>query len=67
MNSDLDKLTMLKATKIALKRQLDINFYDDEKKCKLFQKIDECNKEIEKVKFKIRIERKLKDENSNTN
>lgn len=67
MNSELDRLTILKATEGALKRQLDRDFYDDEKKKKAFKKLHECQQEIEKVKFKMRIERKLKNENSNTN
>lgn len=67
MNSDLDRLTILKATEGALKRQLDRDFYDNEKKNKAFKKLHECQQEIEKVKFKMRIERKIKNENSNTN
>ena len=66
-NKLIDKLANLTMEEKSLRRCLDIKYYDDEKRTQIFARIDKCKKEIEKVKFKIRMERKLNDKNSNTN
>ena len=61
MNNDLiDKLSLLTLEKKYLKRELDTNWYDREKRIKTFNKIKNIDKEIEFVKFKIQLERKSK-------
>lgn len=65
-NKLLDDLTNLKNEEKALRRCLDISYYDNEKRTELFKKLKECKINIEKVKFKIRMERKLNVKNNNT-
>lgn len=63
MNNDLiEKLSLLTLEKKYLKRELDTNWYDREKRIKTFNKIKSIDKEIEFVKFKIQLERKLKND-----
>lgn len=63
MNNDLiDKLSLLTLEKKYLKRELDTNWYDREKRIKTFDKIKNVNKEIEYVKFKLQLERKIKND-----
>lgn len=61
----IDKLTSLNLEKKYLKRQLDILFYDPQKKKIIFNKIRKIDKEIEYIKFKLNLERKLKDNGKN--
>ena len=62
MNNDLiEKLSLLTLEKKYLKRELDTNWYDREKRIKTFDKIKNIDKEIEFVKFKLQIERKKDD------
>lgn len=68
MNNDLiEKLSLLTLEKKYLKRELDTNWYDREKRIKIFDKIKNVNKEIEYVKFKLQLERKIKNGNNNSN
>lgn len=68
MNNDLiEKLSLLTLEKKYLKRELDTNWYDREKRIKAFNKIKNVNKEIEYVKFKLELERKMKNGNNNSN
>ena len=61
MNKDLiEKLSLLKLEKKYLKRELDNKWHDREEKQKLFDRIKDVNKEIEYVKFKLELERKMK-------
>lgn len=63
MNNDLiEKLSLLTLEKKYLKRELDTNWYDREKRIKTFDKIKNVNKEIEYVKFKLQLERKIKND-----
>ncbi len=67
-NKYIDILSNLKLRKNKLKRNLDIFQYDYEKRTNTFNEIKEVNKEIEKVKFKMNLERRLKKiENNNSN
>lgn len=68
MNNDLiEKLSLLTLEKKYLKRELDTNWYDREKRIKAFNKIKSVDKEMGFVKFKIQLERKTKNENNNSN
>ncbi len=61
MNNDLiEKLSLLELEKKYLKRELDNKWYDRKEKQKLFDRINDVNKEIEYVKFKLELERKMK-------
>ena len=63
MNNDLiEKLSLLTLEKKYLKRELDTNWYDREKRIKTFNKIKNIDKEIEYVKFKLQLERKIKND-----
>lgn len=68
MNNELiEKLSLLTLEKKYLKRELDNNWYDRKRKQKLFDRIKSVNKEIEYVKFKLELERKMKNGNNNSN
>ena len=61
MNNELiEKLSLLTLEKKFLKRELDNIWYDREKKTKIFNKLKYVNKEIEYVKFKLELERKMR-------
>lgn len=63
MNNDLiDKLSLLTLEKKYLKRELDTNWYDREKRKKTFDKIKIVDKEIKYIKFKLQLERKIKND-----
>lgn len=66
MNNELiEKLSLLTLEKKYLKRELDNIWYDREKRQKIFNKIKKVNKEIENIKFKLQLERKIKNDISN--
>lgn len=66
MNNDLiGKLSLLTLEKKYLKRKLDNIWYDKKKKKIIFDKLKNTNKEIECVKFKLELERKMKNDSSN--
>lgn len=68
MNNELiEKLSLLTLEKKYLKRELDNNWYDRKRKQKLFDRIKSVNKEIEYVKFKLELERKMRNGNNNSN
>lgn len=65
MNNELiEKLSLLTLEKKYLKRELDNNWYDRKVKQRLFDRIKNVNKEIEYVKFKLELERKMKNDSS---
>lgn len=66
-NKLIEDLSLLTLQKKYLKRELDNVWYDKAKKQKTFNKIKEIDKKIEYVKFKLELERKMKNENNNTN
>lgn len=66
MNNELiEKLSLLTLEKKYLKRELDNIWYDKDKKQKIFNKIKNVNKEIDYVKFKLELERKMRNDSSN--
>ena len=67
MKNLIDELTKLKVEEKAIRRCLDIKYYDNDKRTEMFAKLKECKNNIEKVKFKIRMERKLNAKNNDTN
>lgn len=66
MNNDLiNKLTMLDLEKKCLKRELDVSWYDRKKRQRSFDRMEEINKEIKYIKFKLELERKKRNDISN--
>lgn len=58
MNNELiNQLSKLTLEEKALKRNLNRNYYNIKTRNKLFNELDSVNKEINRVKFKIRLER----------
>lgn len=69
-NNDLliDKLAHLELQERSLKRNINTYYFHAQKKEELFIRWKETKKEIETIKFKLRLERELKkNENSDTN
>ena len=68
MNSnELDKkLKDLYLQEKVLKKVLDTVYNDSNKRTKTFNQIKKVKKEIDFVKFKIKLERKMNNENNNT-
>lgn len=64
-NKLIEKLSLLTLERKYLKRELDNNWYDREKRQKTFNKIKDVNKKIQSVKFKLELERKMKNDSSN--
>lgn len=56
----IEKLSKLRLEENCLKRNLDVNYLDSELRTKLFKRIKENKKEIQLVKFKIRLEKEMK-------
>ena len=56
----LDKLVMLEAEEKCLIRNLNIYYRNTKLKEKLFNKLKKVRKEIEQVKFKLRVEREIR-------
>lgn len=65
-NTLLDRLTQLDLEEKSLKRNLDRYYRDEKIRTRLFNKIKQIEKEKDKLKFKIHLERKIKNENNNT-
>ena len=61
-NKLIEKLSSLKLAESAIKRNLDRNYYNSKLRSKLFKELKQIQNEIERVKFKIRLEKK-KNEN----
>lgn len=62
-NNDLiDKLSRLKLEETSIKRHLDNNNRNQKERHRLFEKLEKTRKEIEKIKFKLSLERKIKNE-----
>lgn len=61
MNNELiNQLSKLTLEESALKRHIDRNYYNLEMRTKLFIRLKDVRNEIEKVKFKIRLEKEKK-------
>lgn len=59
-NKLIDELSMLVLKEKNLKRVLDIYFYDPRKRTEAFNELKQVKKDIEKVKFKLNVERKMR-------
>lgn len=67
-NELIERLSILKLQEKNLLRVLDRVYNDLDKRTRVFNQIKEIKKEIESIKFKIRLEREMKKNgNSNTN
>lgn len=67
MNDKLiDKLSKLQLEETNLKRNLDKYYCDEKMRTRIFARLKQIKNEIEKTKFKLQLERKIKNENSNT-
>lgn len=63
----IEKLSNLQMKERYLKRYLDINYYDEEKRNFYFDEIRKVKDEIRKVNFMLRLNKEKKNvENSNT-
>lgn len=61
MNDELiSQLSELQLKEQAYKRNLDIKYYDKNKRYELFEELKKIKREIELLKFKIRLERTMK-------
>ena len=68
MNNELiNQLSKLTEEEKALKRNIDRNYYNVKVRKRLFFRLKEVDNEINRVKFKIRLEREKKNGNNNTN
>ena len=56
----IEELSKLELERNYLKRNLDMNYLDMELRTKIFNRIKQNKKEIELVKFKIRLEKELR-------
>lgn len=63
----LDKLVMLEAEENSLMRNINIYYRDSTIKNRLFKNLKNVKKEIEKVKFKLRIESEIRKNDRNNN
>lgn len=64
MNNELiNQLSKLNLEKSSLKRNLDRNYYNTEIRTKMFIRIKAIDKEINKVKFMLRLEKEKKNDN----
>ena len=59
-NELISKLSKLNLEKNSLKRNIEINYKNTKIKAELFDRLKVVNKEIEKVKFKLRLEKEMK-------
>lgn len=65
MNDKLiDKLSNLELEEKSLKRGLDRYYMDEKARTRMFNRLQELKKEKEQVKFKLRLEKELKNEKS---
>lgn len=58
----LNELTELTMNEKMIKRCLDVKCFDEESRKKCFVELQEIRRRINKVKFKLRVEKELKDE-----
>lgn len=65
-NSLISQLSKLKLQKSCIKRNLDRNYYDAKIREKMFNELKEVNKEIDRIKFKIMLEKEKKNGNNYT-
>lgn len=56
----IDRLSKLKMAEANLRRTLDTKSFSSKGKSKIFKELDGIKKEIELVKFKLKLEKELK-------
>ena len=66
-NELLDELVKIEIEEKSVKRNLDINYLNPSTRTKMFYRLNELKKMKKKVKFMLSMERKMKNENNNTN
>ena len=59
-NELISKLSKLKLERGCIKRNIDTNYKHPKIKTELFERLKEVDKEIEKVKFKLKLEKEMK-------
>lgn len=64
-NELIERLSNLKLEEKNLKRVLDVYYRDENMRTKAFNKIKKIKKEMEQIKFKLRLEKELKNERNN--
>ena len=58
----INELAQLTLNEKMIKRCLDVKCFDDESRKKCFVELQEIRKRMEKVKFKLRVEKEIKNE-----
>lgn len=67
MNNELiDRLTQLDLEEKSLRRNLDKYYCDEKMRTRIFARLKKIKLEIEKTKFKLHLEREIKNEDNNT-
>ena len=61
-NELINKLSKLKLERGCIKRNIDTNYKNIKIKKELFERLKDVDKEIEKTKFKLRLEKEMKNE-----
>ena len=62
----ISELSTLDAERNYIMRQLDIYYFDKKMRQKNFEKLKEIDKQIAKVKFKLKAEKEIKNAEKNT-
>ncbi len=63
----INKLAMLLAEEKSIIRNLNTYYVDKNRRCGLFKKLKKVQNDIQKVKFKLRIEREIRKDDKNNN
>ncbi len=66
-NELIEQLSILNIQRKFFIRQLNKDFFYEDSRNVIFKKLSDVEDEIKKIKFKINLERKLANENNNTN
>jgi hypothetical protein len=65
-NDIIEKLSILKLEEVFLKRSLDTYYNNEKARTMAFNRLKKVKKEIDKLNFKLRIEKEINNENNNT-
>lgn len=57
----IQKIARFKRKKNEIKRYLDIEYFNKDKKSMLFDELEKCDNEIKKEKFKLNLEREMRE------
>ena len=66
-NELIEQLSILNIQRKFFIRQLNRDFFYEDSRNVIFKKLSDVEDEIKKIKFKIKLEKVIKDENNNTN